>query len=388
MDCFLLPFIFSIRAAISFLLLFQQLLPETISFPASLLNQVFQWLLFLIRLFFTTRLGRILWSFLLMVLCTVFIVPIVFHSFYKSVYNFWPKHRKRSFWEIMTQPVPGIEFEGRLGKSADLDSLQRRQFNHKPIACRLLQNKILSSKMVTKSMTVIVHDCPMMNIDCDAPHPYGYQTYTTSNDASFIGIYLDQSPHTMLFFAISYFSCPDLVFKNLPHRPPYGFIMKGFAISIISMIFGIITLRAWLQLIVLSLKQFLQQQLLREMGIFYTKNRLIDQCNQVVSSFGNLAAYATVDADIHDDTMLSFDTDSSFWVCDNAASGHICKDNLLFSGPLVPSTYIVSTANGCDSPTLMGNVNLNLRDNDGMQHEFCLTEVNYMPNSPVNLLFL
>jgi hypothetical protein len=126
MDCFLLPFIFSIWAAISFLLLFQQLLPATISFLASLLNQVFQWLLFLIQLFFTTRLGQILWFFLSMTLCTMFIVPIVFHSFYKSVYNFGPKHRKGSFWEIMTQPVPGIEFDGHLGKSADLNSLQRR----------------------------------------------------------------------------------------------------------------------------------------------------------------------------------------------------------------------------------------------------------------------
>jgi hypothetical protein len=60
----------------------------------------------------------------LMVLCLVFIVPIVFHSFYKSVYDFGPKHCKRSFWDILTQLVPGtIEFKGRLGKSADFDSL-------------------------------------------------------------------------------------------------------------------------------------------------------------------------------------------------------------------------------------------------------------------------
>ncbi len=67
--------------------------------------------------------------------------------------------------------------------------------------------------------------------------------------------------------------------------------------------------------------------------------------------------------------MISFNTDSSFWVCDNAASGHICKDKSLFSGDLVPLIYIVSTANEIDSPTLMGNVNL-------------------LPNSPVNLLSL
>jgi hypothetical protein len=123
MDCFLLPFIFSFWAAISILLLLQQLLPATILFTASLFKQVIQWLLFLACLFFTTRLRQIIWSFLSTVLCLVFMVPIVIHSFYKSIYDFGPKHHKQLFWEIITQPVPGIEFEGRLGKSADFDSL-------------------------------------------------------------------------------------------------------------------------------------------------------------------------------------------------------------------------------------------------------------------------
>ena len=86
--------------------------------------------------------------------------------------------------------------------------------------------------------------------------------------------------------------------------------------------------------------------------------------------------------------MISFDTDSLFWVCDNAATGHISNIKSLFSGDLVPLIYIVSTANGIDSPTLMGNVNLHLRDNEGNKHEFNLTKVNYMPKSPVNLLSL
>jgi hypothetical protein len=86
--------------------------------------------------------------------------------------------------------------------------------------------------------------------------------------------------------------------------------------------------------------------------------------------------------------MISFDTDSLFWVCDNAAIGDICKDKSLFSGDLVPLIYIISTANGVDSPTLMGNVNLHLKVNEGNKHEFNLTKVNYMPKSPVNLLSL
>jgi hypothetical protein len=72
----------------------------------------------------------------------------------------------------------------------------------------------------------------------------------------------------------------------------------------------------------------------------------------------NLAAYATAESDIEGDMMISFDTNSLFWVCDNAATGHICKDKSLFSSDLVPLIYIISTANGIDSPTLMGNVNL------------------------------
>jgi hypothetical protein len=229
----------------------------------------------------------------------------------------------------------------------------------------------------------------LTNIDRDAPRLYGYQTYTTLNDASFIGNHLDQSPHMMqmnLYFAICHFSCPDLVFKTIPCRPPDGFITEGFAISIVLVIFGIITLRAWIWLINLSSKRFLQRLILREMCAYCTKNRLIDQCNHTVSSLKNLAAYAAVNSDTERDTIISFDTDSSFWVCGNAAAGHICKVKSLFSGDLVPLIYIVSTANGIDSPTLIGNVNSHLRDNEENKHEFNLTKVNYMPNSPVNLL--
>jgi hypothetical protein len=124
------------------------------------------------------------------------------------------------------------------------------------------------------------------------------------------------------------------------------------------------------------------------MCTYLTKNRLINQSNQAVSSLKNLAAYGTTDSNVEGDTMISSDTDSSFYVCDNAATGHICKDKSLFSGDLVPLIYIISTANGIDSPTLMGNVNLHLRDNEGNKHEFNLTEVNYIANSPVNLLSL
>jgi hypothetical protein len=81
-----------------------------------------------------------------------------------------------------------------------------------------------------------------------------------------------------------------------------------------------------------------------------------------------------------------FDTDSSFWVCDNSATGHICNDKSLFSEELVPSIYIVGAATGTSEPTLMGIVVLQITDDNGDKHRFTLTHVNYMSKSPVNLL--
>ena len=103
MDCFLLPFIFSIRAAITLLLLLQQIiLPATMRFTASFIKQAFQWFLFVVNLFLTTKFGRTLWSIILTVLCIVFIVLIVFFTFYKSIYDFGPKHCKQSFIDILS----------------------------------------------------------------------------------------------------------------------------------------------------------------------------------------------------------------------------------------------------------------------------------------------
>jgi len=59
---------------------------------------------------------------------------------------------------------------------------------------------------------------------------------------------------------------------------------------------------------------------------------------------------------IHSNVTLFFDTDSSFWVCDYSATGHICNDKSLFSGELVPSIYIVGAATGTSEPMLMGTV--------------------------------
>jgi hypothetical protein len=84
-------------------------------------------------------------------------------------------------------------------------------------------------------------------------------------------------------------------------------------------------------------------------------------------------AYSTL-ASVHKNTMTSFNMDSSFWVCDNSATGHICNDRTLFIGNLTLE------------PLLMGTVQLLITDDDGEKHTFTLTHMNYMPTSPVNLL--
>jgi hypothetical protein len=151
------------------------------------------------------------------VLCIVFIVPIVFDTYYKSIYDFGPKHHKQSFTDILTQPVLGIEFEQQHVES---DSHWHCRFNHNTVSCRLLQNKTRSSKVATRSMTTIVHDCLITCLNVVILHLHGYETYATLNDSRFNKSHLDKSLHTMqmtLYFAICHFSCPDLVFKTLLH---------------------------------------------------------------------------------------------------------------------------------------------------------------------------
>ena len=75
-------------------------------------------------------------------------------------------------------------------------------------------------------------------------------------------------------------------------------------------------------------------------------------------------------------------------MCDNSATGHICDTKTLFTNELVPSIFEVGSATGISTPTLMGNITLRLTDNEGAKHSFALQNVNYLPDSPVNILSL
>ncbi len=78
------------------------------------------------------------------------------------------------------------------------------------------------------------------------------------------------------------------------------------------------------------------------------------------------------------DSLSSFDTDSSFWVCDNSATGHICNNKALFADELVPSIFQVGSTTGISVLNLMGTVILQVSDDEGTRHSFTLTNVNYL----------
>jgi hypothetical protein len=84
--------------------------------------------------------------------------------------------------------------------------------------------------------------------------------------------------------------------------------------------------------------------------------------------------------------VIPFNKDSSFWVCDNLTTGHICNNKSLFSREMVPLIYIVGAAVGTTETTLMGMIVLCTTDNNGKKHVFTMTHMNYIPNLPVNLL--
>jgi hypothetical protein len=122
MEIFLFPIIFSIRAAISTLLLRRVLSIFTFRFAIDLVQDLHQWSRFISWITTSSYTGRFWWS----IFQVIFVVPITLYTFFQAIYDFGPKHRKRSLLDILRNPVPGIEFEGRPGESDDFDLLQRR----------------------------------------------------------------------------------------------------------------------------------------------------------------------------------------------------------------------------------------------------------------------
>jgi hypothetical protein len=126
MGIFFIPIIFLIWAAISILFLLRVIFSvRTVSFFVSLtvslvgiLHESIQWTCFLTWIAITSRMGSFIWS----LIQFFFIVPITIYTFFWGVHDFGPKCHKRTFFDILLNPVPGVEFEGRLGKTDDFDA--------------------------------------------------------------------------------------------------------------------------------------------------------------------------------------------------------------------------------------------------------------------------
>ncbi|MGL6008734.1 MAG: hypothetical protein ACRC1D_04685 [Culicoidibacterales bacterium] len=143
--------------------------------------------------------------------------------------------------------------------------------------------------------------------------------------------------------------------------------------------------RRVIQLIASALKQSSQfwWESTTELWDFVTTKRML----ATIHSFTVFANSTTTELNAID-SPSQFDTDSSFWVCDNSATGHICNNKLLFTNGLVPSIFEIGSATGISVPNLMGTVMLRVTDDAGIKHSFTLENVNYLPNSPVNILSL
>ena len=455
MDIFILPIIFSIRAAITILLLLRVCSIRTFKsatcFTIDFVQDLYRWILFLLRIAIFSYTGRFWWF----TLQVVFIVPITLYTFFRGVYDFGPKHRKRSFFDILRNPVPSVEFEGRTGESDDFNSLKRRRFNHNIVARRIARTKALVQRRTTRSNVAIVHDCPHSHVASTAPRLYGYETYFTLHDDS-MGKRATEGEHSMpmtIYFAICQFSCPDIVFLKLPRKPPNGIITSALVRVIIAGIFSVITFQTCIRITKLSFASEIKAMIRRRISksiraeletsspaliwdlvndtkitISNTRRSCILLCRELISArykiprricqgllsvqvrilreirtlphFFSLErtlplvqvftafAHSTLTDLTSIDPLSSFDTDSSFWVCDNSATGHICNNKALFTDNLVPSIFEIGSATGITLPTLMGTVILRVTDDEGEKHSFTLKNVNYLPDSPVNIFLI
>ena len=142
-----------------------------------------------------------------------------------------------------------------------------------------------------------------------------------------------------LYFAICNFSCPDIVFSALPRMPTKGVITAFIVRAIIMIFFGRIVFRTSIRLATLRIRQIkcpLWKDMIARLFSFLRESTCHATC-----LFTMIAAHSTLAASAQLSDLSFFDTDSSFWVCDNSTTGHICKDKSFFTGDLVPSIFEV-----------------------------------------------
>jgi hypothetical protein len=131
---------------------------------------------------------------------------------------------------------------------------------------KIAHTKCLAWKQNTKSIGPIVHDCPHSHIDSAALRLHGYETYFTLHNES-LGKQVTEGEHIMpmtIYFAICHFSCPDIIFLELPRTLSNGFITSLLVNAIIVGIFGIITcqtcIRITKQILVAEIKAMIRRK--------------------------------------------------------------------------------------------------------------------------------
>jgi hypothetical protein len=82
-----------------------------------------------------------------------------------------------------------------------------------------------------------------------------------------------------------------------------------------------------------------------------------------------------------------FDIKSLVFVVDTGSSDHLCKDKELFIGEIVPLQHVkLQGVGGLTEAKGYGTIKFNIFDDDGVEHNFTIHNVLYVPDAPMNLL--
>jgi len=184
-----------------------------------------------------------------------------------------------------------------------------------------------------------------------------------------------------------------LLCKAHPKTPHRGFISSVLVlISTLVGILGILSIMASHQIYIHnSSSKGGNSECLLQGGISKGDASIITKGGTLgVPEGANAAGFTKSFADVDTEqlnTQVHFDTDSSFFVCDNSTTGHICNNIRKFVPCSIQQTNKnLTTANGTGSCLQEGTVKIRLIDDAGTQHIFILDNCLYHPESWVNLL--
>ena len=330
----------------------------------------------------TSRVGQILWPIISLPMYILLCGPIALYIFFKHVYEFGPEHRRRPISQILFQPVPPKE------TGIQLDSGKRvTRFLPNPVPRIVARNTRLCSREDVlhqrslrqrrrssegRRIASRQYRCPNSKITPVAQKHHMYSMYSTThattmgfgNTDAFDGMAMEMT----LYFAINNFSCPDILFHELPKKPPDGILTELFVVSAVAVIYLILTIKAYIHLLCRPSSRDVQGE--SKLPCDPSDD---EDDGAAASQIEPIMAYTTSAenvgaADFGDNNMASFDSDSSFWVCDNSATGHICNNRSLFLGKLEPSKVNVGSANGVSTGKLMGKVRFSVLDDEGVSH--------------------